>query len=81
MAEPLRGDPANLWNKVMGREKGRNLPDVSDNATGQGLRQFWMRLSKRPEQGAFSKAISNQMESTYLTPLLPHPNSLPPELK
>lgn len=61
MAGPLREDLANSWNKVIGLEKGRNLPDVSDNATGQGLRQLWMRLSKHSEQGAFSKAISNQM--------------------
>lgn len=61
MAGPLREDPANSWNKVMGRERGSKIPDLSDDATGQGLRQFWMRLSKHPEQGAFSKAIFNQV--------------------
>jgi hypothetical protein len=61
VAGPLQENLANSWNKVMGREKGRSLPDLSDDATGQGLRQFWMRLSKHPEQGAFSKAISNQV--------------------
>jgi hypothetical protein len=61
MAGPLWENPANSWTKVMGRKRGRSLPDLSDEATGQGLRQFWMHLAKHTGQGAFSKAFSNQM--------------------
>ena len=61
MAGPLREDLANFWNKVMDREKGRSLPDLSDDAIGQGLLQPWIHLPKHPGQEALSKALLNQM--------------------
>ena len=45
----------------MGRGKGSSTPDLSDDATGEGLRQFWMHLPKHPEQVALSKALLNRI--------------------
>jgi hypothetical protein len=57
----VAGGSCELLEEVMGRGKGSSTPDLSDDATGEGLRQFWMHLPKHPEQVALSKALLNRI--------------------
>lgn len=68
MAGPLQEDLANSRNKVMCREKGRNLPDLGNEASGQGIRQCWMPLPRHPEQEAFSKGLLNRVLNLQISP-------------
>ena len=61
MARPLRMNPANSRNDLMGWGKGREVPGLNGGASANGIRQFWKPIPEHPEQEAFSKALLDQM--------------------
>jgi len=53
------------WRRIEGM---REIPGLSYGAAAQGIRQCWKHLPKHPEQGAFRKALLNEMLNLQLCP-------------